>query len=227
MIHETPSTTRVKIEVEATGRRHVAQDGIPLSDYLAYSCGKIEVSERRGNALRRGTNLTRRSAHMEFIPLRDRKGRILAHSSVDAEDYEWLNQFRWSFNTHLYAQARVQGRMQLMHGVMLNPAAGFEVDHINRCKIDNRRSNLRVVSRSFNTRNRPRQPNNTSGFKGVSWEHGAWVAQTHVKGNHIYLGRHRTALQAAIARKEYLHLHGIFVPPDEVATLQAAIEAAA
>jgi len=44
-----------------------------------------------------------------------------------------------------------------------------QLDHINTNSIDNRIENLRPVTKSENARNRKLMSNNTSGFKGVSW----------------------------------------------------------
>jgi hypothetical protein len=54
-----------------------------------------------------------------------------------------------------------------------------EIDHINRIGTDNRIINLRIVSRSENCKNRKIPSNNTSGYKGVSWNKGRnlWMAQ--------------------------------------------------
>jgi len=46
-------------------------------------------------------------------------------------------------------------------------AAGH-IDHINRNRADNRIENLRVCTASQNLMNRPKQSNNTSGYKGVA-----------------------------------------------------------
>jgi len=53
-----------------------------------------------------------------------------------------------------------------------------EIDHINRVKDDNRFCNLRDVDRLTNELNKGIQSNNTSGFKGVSYQKqsGKWEA---------------------------------------------------
>lgn len=65
-----------------------------------------------------------------------------------------------------------------------------QIDHINQIKIDNRISNLRVVSQFENQHNLPMYRNNTSGITGVSWnkECCKWVANARLNGKRHYLG---------------------------------------
>src|SRR5258708_16286059 len=60
-------------------------------------------------------------------------------------------------------------------------------DHVNRDGLDNRRCNLRPATGSQNAANKGRQSNNTSGFKGVNWNDGAWQASLCVNGRREYL----------------------------------------
>ena len=49
--------------------------------------------------------------------------------------------------------------------------AGYEVDHINGIKTDNRLNNLRCIPKKMQLRNMPKRSDNTSGVQGVSrWE---------------------------------------------------------
>lgn len=59
-----------------------------------------------------------------------------------------------------------------------------EIDHINRDKLDNRISNLRVVSRSVNMKNKGLTSNNTSGHKHIVWTPRTkrWTVQMSVSG---------------------------------------------
>ncbi len=106
---------------------------------------------------------------------------------VDDEDYEWLNQWKWtadvSRKSGLKYAIRVSGqgkgliRQRLsMHRVLMDAHAGTEVDHVNGDTLDNRRANLRLVTRAENLRNRKTFKNSKSGFKGVVFNHvnGKW-----------------------------------------------------
>lgn len=86
-------------------------------------------------------------------------------------------------------------------------------DHINRDGLDNQRENLRETTNAENLRNRGRQKNNASGFKGVSWHkgRGKWQAQIRANGQTRALGRYVDPVEAAHAYDEAaLELHGEF-----------------
>ena len=82
---------------------------------------------------------------------------------ADYEDYPLISKYTWNINPrHGYAQSRERlGRLSsktvLMHR-LISGAKGFVdvVDHISGDKLDNRKSNLRVCSRSENYHNNNR-----------------------------------------------------------------------
>lgn len=88
-----------------------------------------------------------------------------------------------------------------------------EIDHINGINGDNRIENLREASKAQNQRNKGMMANNTSGFKGVSWNSRAkkWQALIAKGGKNRNLGQFDTpeAAHAAYceAAKKY---HGEF-----------------
>lgn len=64
-----------------------------------------------------------------------------------------------------------------------------EIDHINGNPLDNRRSNLRVVTHQENMMNKKDYKNNTSNIKGVHLnKKGLWVARIQVGNQRIFLG---------------------------------------
>lgn len=146
---------------------------------------------------------------------------------VDDEDFEYLNQFKWSVNSSnnafyavrcvpapekgKYKNGKTKRKKLRMHNVILNPPKGYEIDHINNNSLDNRKSNLRIAYRGQNTCNRRAVVNTTSNFKGVSLRGIKWRAQIQIGNKKFYLGDFASEKIAAIAYNEAaLRLHGIF-----------------
>jgi hypothetical protein len=88
----------------------------------------------------------------------------------DELDAEIIERFTWQqSNEYLARVVRLSSGKRktiLMHReIMGNPDKGLEVDHINRVKNDNRRSNLRIVTRGQNNTNSKNRKSRT-GLKG-------------------------------------------------------------
>lgn len=140
---------------------------------------------------------------------------------VDDEDYERLAAHRWFINAYGYAMRNsphpiiAKKRTPLyMHRDIAGLSRGDarQVDHIDRNRLNNQRSNLRICTLAENSINRI-SSRNTSGLKGVSW-HGrdrVWRAQIEIGGTKIHLGSFQTPQDAyeayCNAAKE---LHGEF-----------------
>lgn len=75
------------------------------------------------------------------------------------------------------------------------------VDHINGDGLDCRMVNLRRATHAENVRNAPRRRDNSSGFKGVSWEKArrSWRARISHGGRKIHLGLYPSPEDAARA----------------------------
>jgi hypothetical protein len=102
---------------------------------------------------------------------------------VDDKDYEPLMKFQWSVygGTREYEKTKYALRRGVrpdggqttvkMHRQILGLTNQDEhVDHINGNGLDNRRSNLRIVTRSANLHNTPAYRNNRLGIKGVFYK---------------------------------------------------------
>ena len=89
------------------------------------------------------------------------------------------------------------------------PPEGFEVDHRNRNRGDNRWSNLRLADRPLQLINTSPRSDNTSGLKGVSWskEKRAWHSYINLHGKRVNLGRYKDWFDAVCARKSAENLH--------------------
>ncbi len=136
---------------------------------------------------------------------------------VDWEDYDWLTSLaKWSLSGE-YAFRRKErkgiGQSILMHSLLIEREVGKVIDHINRNKLDNRRSNLRCCTQSQNLMNRGANKGNSSGFKGVSFckKDGKWAASICVNYKATNLGKFNTPEEAHAAYCEAgKRLHGEF-----------------
>ncbi|MCE5329994.1 HNH endonuclease [bacterium] len=93
---------------------------------------------------------------------------------VDDEDYDYLNQWKWSLlpnrkNVYAVRGKKVNGKHKtiLMHNEILkHNSKNKEIDHIDRNGLNNQRNNLRIVTHSENLHNsRDRRFNKKIGLK--------------------------------------------------------------
>ena len=145
-----------------------------------------------------------------------------AWTLVDAEDWDALKGFRWrtakrsgvTYACRTLRRAECGGKSGasvLLHRVILQPPAGFVVDHINGDGLDNRRANLRVATISQNLQNQrqraPRVGPQASRFKGVRFNQNRWEARIGVSGKMLFIGCFDTEEQAALAYDAEAKLH--------------------
>lgn len=144
---------------------------------------------------------------------------------VDAADYEWLNQWKWSVSPDgrtFYArrtETSPEGKdvPVSMHRLIASAPRGVEVDHKDGNGLNNTRGNLRLATHSQNRHNSTMPSNNTSGFKGVSWHkrHRKWYAHATVNGKSKHIGHYDTPEDAARAYDAVVReIHGEFARPN-------------
>ena len=133
--------------------------------------------------------------------LKNREGKVAA-TIIDTGDYDKVKRHRWYLSKGGYAMSgtKILPLAAAILGVETN--RNSVVDHINRNKLDNRRGNLRVVSKSENSFNSKQRTDNKSGHRGVSWdkERNKWKAQICINGKVIPIGRFDTVEEANAAR---------------------------
>lgn len=82
------------------------------------------------------------------------------YAVIDIEDSELIKSFSWFVHKDGYAQTNLHpygdGRSYklFMHRLILKAPPDMEVDHINHNRLDNRRVNLRICTKSENQLNR-------------------------------------------------------------------------
>lgn len=135
---------------------------------------------------------------------------------VDDAGYERASKFKWcaqKIGTKYYAVRGVcyKGKANtiLMHRFLTGATSGILVDHKNGNGLDNRNINLRLCTVQQNLQNRPAQQNNTSGFKGVSYDknRNKWTASICIKRKRKYIGRFNNKIDAAKAYDDAAKLH--------------------
>lgn len=87
---------------------------------------------------------------------------------VDNEDYLTLAKYQWYRTNSGYAIAYIDGKMALMHRLLMKTPKGKQTDHINENKLDNQKKNLRNCSQSQNMHRSNKAIEKTSRFIGVS-----------------------------------------------------------
>jgi hypothetical protein len=78
---------------------------------------------------------------------------------------EILSRNSFCYNGDGYARSNAG----YFHRLLLDSPEGYEIDHINRNKADNRLENLRCVTHVENCKNRSRRKDNKTGVPGVSY----------------------------------------------------------
>ncbi len=135
-------------------------------------------------------------------------------ASVDDEDFDWVNQWRWHFDDRYAARVENGCKIYMHVEICLRHDLGYvEVDHKDQNKINNQKSNLRNSTPSQQTANQQRRSDNTSGYKGVTWlkRDRKWKAQICHNGTVINLGHYHDKVEAAKVRdREAIRLFGEF-----------------
>jgi len=142
---------------------------------------------------------------------------------IDDDDFELVSRYKWcaawdpstkSFRA-ITTIRKDDGKRTalLMHRLIMNANKGEEVDHIHHFTLDNRKSELRLCTRSQNMQNTHKYANNRSGHKGVYWINNCqkWRAQIRSNGQPIHLGIFTDINDAIAARAAATLLyHGEF-----------------
>lgn len=108
-----------------------------------------------------------------------------------------------------YLGTKIKGKSYYIHvivWVMHNGPIpkGYQIDHLDHNRYNNRIENLRLVTNKENHRNMPMQKGNSSGCTGVHWvkDRCKWSATICIDGKTKYLGLFSNKDDAITARKE-------------------------
>ncbi len=134
------------------------------------------------------------------------------YALIDAEDAPRVAPYRWyaSYDGDRWVAARGERvghgagapvRTVYLHRAILDAPPELDVTYLNGDTLDNRKANLRLSARSERGARRRRNRNNTSGYRGVSFDThaGLWRAVVRHRGVYVSVGYFRTPKEAARA----------------------------
>lgn len=130
-----------------------------------------------------------------------------------------LRAMKWRLHKNGYAVGTVKQSNRpvtiFAHRVVLSRILNGNVgaamcDHANFDRLDNRRTNLRAVTKMQNSQHQ--RPRGSSGYRGVSFNKqcGKWQASVKHKDKNYYCGLHDTAQEAAAAAERKRKELGFF-----------------
>lgn len=103
-----------------------------------------------------------------YIEITRRNGDVIL-AQIDGADIELVEQYRWYASTcgYIVTSTRINGADKQsklrLHRHLLGYHGPLDVDHFDRCKSNNTRANIRIVTEQENTYNR----SNIKGYRKV------------------------------------------------------------
>lgn len=145
-----------------------------------------------------------------ILPLVAANGSVREYATIDVEDSA-LAELPWRLHSNGYVQSEVGRKSVYLHRLVVGLKHGDprEADHKNRNRLDNRRANLRVVTRAQNTENLDPSGHRdgASDYRGVSRaQQGGWRARVRGHGHEVALGVYDTEYEAGIAAAQFRRL---------------------
>ena len=139
-----------------------------------------------------------------------RTNRVCDYALISKSDKEIAEKIFWRKTEYGYARGKnpSTGKDVLLHKHITQTTKETVIDHINRNKLDCRRSNMRIADSQINSLNRNPPRNSLTGYKGVSFDYrtGKFKAYVKVDRKQINLGLFDTAELAYQERTIYEQL---------------------
>lgn len=120
---------------------------------------------------------------------------------IDAADLPLVDGMKWTpqngYAVRIVADATGKQRAIYMHRLIAGAEEGQIVDHLDRNRLNNRRSNLRIVDRTVNRLNTTPKAGVLKGFSRK--EDGSLQVRVYLAGKCYQGGRYRDKIEAAMA----------------------------
>ena len=128
---------------------------------------------------------------------------------VDDGDFDEIRKYKWraikrryggyAAISQIYNPHTQKLQTIYMHRQIMSCPQGMDIDHIDHNTLNNQRNNLRICTRSQNMANGLSRKNSSSQYKGVYYckQTKRWAANLTHEGKVVWLGRHKTEIEAA------------------------------
>jgi len=141
---------------------------------------------------------------------------VVAYALISPQDVAKAQKIFWRVSDRGYARgySKELDKEVFLHKVVTNTQPDILIDHINRMKLDCRRENLRIASKSANAFNSKVPVNSATGYKGVSFDKKKKKYRAYIKvgQRQIWLGYHGSIADAYKARQQYVNANHIGAP---------------
>lgn len=166
------------------------------------SCGCLQKKEASKRIIEFNKNTVGHGKKNKVTKFYEENGYAYGYTSntkqkfyIDLDDVPFAEQYTWHENDQGYIMSRIDGKLVRLHRIITNSQNDMDVDHQKHKKYDNRKSELREVTRSQNNMNRK--------AKGVCFDKSKnkYVAYITVNKHRKYLGYFIDEKDAIKARK--------------------------
>lgn len=126
-----------------------------------------------------------------YIELYDKFYNVIDKAIIDIDDVPKVQYRKWRKNCNGYCITEKDRQHIFLHRVVLG--TDKTVDHINENKLDNRKKNLRICTKSTNQMN-------VSKYKGYFQKGNSWYARIKLHGKALHLGTFQSEEEASFCR---------------------------
>ncbi len=140
-----------------------------------------------------------------------KKDKIISETIVDDEDFEFLSKFKWRLDSGYACRGKIiNGKYKtiFIHRELMNLTyvdQKTQVDHINRDRLDNQKSNLRIVTFIQNHQNRTSYKGSKSKYRGIYFHKfsGLWHARGSLNNKVYSIGYFKSEDEAGKAASDW------------------------
>lgn len=141
-----------------------------------------------------------------YLIFRNTDDEVIFKCPIDAEDLDRVLLYKWHVTemkgNSRYIRGSIKNHNIFLHRYILKAESGEIVDHINRNGLDNRKSNLRIVTASENSANS--KTRSGTGEKNIYFHNNAYQVEIIRHYKSVYTASFHTLQEAVEARDEFI-----------------------